>query len=91
MDDSRIHLSKKLVGIEHRPNKRVRILFEDGVVDEVDLVVAADGIRSVRRPVSFGYRSQTNFVLPGCTQTLLSGTRPSLERTIRVPDYREPG
>lgn len=50
VNQSYIHLSKRLVGIEHLPNNRVRISFEDGGVDEVDLLVAADGIRSVGHP-----------------------------------------
>lgn len=57
-DQSRIHSSKRLVAMEQCPDRRVRILFDDGFVDEVDLVIAADGIRSVRRTSSFGYASQ---------------------------------
>lgn len=47
VNQSHLRLAKKLVGIEQLPDKQVRISFEDGFVDDVDLVVAADGIRSV--------------------------------------------
>ena len=42
-----MHVAKKLVGIEDLPDNRVRIAFADGFVDDVDLLVGADGIRSV--------------------------------------------
>ncbi|KAI0884182.1 FAD/NAD(P)-binding domain-containing protein [Annulohypoxylon maeteangense] len=53
VDQTHINLSKKLVRVEHLPDNRVRISFEDGFVDEVDLLVAADGLRSVIRNFSF--------------------------------------
>lgn len=48
VDQTHVHLSKKLTRVEHIPDNRVRITFADGDVDEVDLLIAADGTRSVR-------------------------------------------
>ncbi|KAJ3525656.1 hypothetical protein NM208_g11544 [Fusarium decemcellulare] len=53
VDQSRIQLSKKLVDVEKLPSGRVIIRFEDGHTDEIDLLVAADGIRSVVRSFTF--------------------------------------
>jgi salicylate hydroxylase len=47
VDQSRIQLNKKLVTLEKLPSGKVEIKFEDGFTDQVDLIVAADGIRSV--------------------------------------------
>lgn len=47
VDQSRVKLNKKLTDIEKLPNGKITIRFHDGHKDEVDLLVAADGIRSV--------------------------------------------
>jgi salicylate hydroxylase len=49
VDKTHVNVAKKLVGVEHLPDNQVRISFEDGFMDEVDLLVGADGIRSVGR------------------------------------------
>lgn len=49
VDQSRVKTSKKLTSILVLPNGKVEISFEDGFTDEVDLLVGADGIRSVSR------------------------------------------
>ncbi|KAM5379674.1 hypothetical protein ACJZ2D_003868 [Fusarium nematophilum] len=53
VDQSRIRLSKKLVNIQKLPSGRVLVQFDDGHTDEVDLLIAADGIRSVVRSFTF--------------------------------------
>ncbi|KAK2017519.1 FAD/NAD(P)-binding domain-containing protein [Colletotrichum eremochloae] len=53
VDQSRVKTSKKLVDISVLPSGRVRITFQDGLTDEVDLLVGADGIRSFVRSFAF--------------------------------------
>ncbi|KAF7560557.1 hypothetical protein G7046_g3602 [Stylonectria norvegica] len=53
VDISRVKLSKKLVDIAQLPSGRLQIRFADGLVDEVDLLVGADGIRSFVRSFAF--------------------------------------
>ncbi|KFA80163.1 hypothetical protein S40288_08424 [Stachybotrys chartarum IBT 40288] len=53
VDQTRIHLSKRLVHLEHLKNSQVKLIFADGTEDTVELVVAADGIRSCIRNFSF--------------------------------------
>lgn len=43
-----IHLSKRLIRIIDKGHEGVELHFEDGSVVTADLVVGADGIRSVR-------------------------------------------
>lgn len=47
MDKKHIHVGKRLVKFEMIADDRVRLFFEDGYKDEVDVLVGADGIRSV--------------------------------------------
>lgn len=42
-----MHTAKKLIGFDHLLDNGIRILLEDGFEDDVDLLVGADGIRSV--------------------------------------------
>ncbi|GAA5899113.1 hypothetical protein JCM6882_004620 [Rhodosporidiobolus microsporus] len=49
----RIHLKKRLTSLENLPSNEVKLAFEDGFSTVVDLVVGADGIRSVVRNAVF--------------------------------------
>ncbi|RPD60746.1 salicylate hydroxylase, partial [Lentinus tigrinus ALCF2SS1-6] len=49
----RIHLQKRLVQVNVHPSGEVNLDFEDGFSTDVDLVVGADGIRSVVRHAAF--------------------------------------
>lgn len=42
-----LQLSKRLERIEDLGNAGVKLYFSDGIIDNADLVVGADGIRSV--------------------------------------------
>ncbi|CAK7213434.1 hypothetical protein SBRCBS47491_001796 [Sporothrix bragantina] len=53
VDQSRVHVGHKVVGIEELPFKRIRLLFETGLTDEVDLLIGADGLRSPVRDFAF--------------------------------------
>lgn len=50
IDQTRVQVSKRLVNVQKLPSGKIAITFEDGEEDEVDLLVAADGIRSVSNP-----------------------------------------
>ncbi|KAH7376655.1 hypothetical protein B0T11DRAFT_314923 [Plectosphaerella cucumerina] len=53
VDKSKVKLSARLVGLEKLSNGQVKISFDDGSTDQVDLLVAADGIRSPVRSIVF--------------------------------------
>ncbi|GKT47706.1 2-heptyl-3-hydroxy-4(1H)-quinolone synthase [Colletotrichum spaethianum] len=57
VDQSRVKTSKKLIDISILPSGRVEIRFEDGLTDEVDLLVGADGIRSIKYNGQSAYRT----------------------------------
>lgn len=47
VDKSRIQTSMRLVNIEKLPNGKIELRFDNGNIDQVDLLIGADGIRSV--------------------------------------------
>ncbi|KOC08448.1 putative zeaxanthin epoxidase [Aspergillus flavus AF70] len=53
VDKTNLRLSSRLVEIRELPNKTLSLRFEDEHTDEVDLLIGADGVRSVVRQFSF--------------------------------------
>ncbi|KAI5866125.1 hypothetical protein GGS23DRAFT_370613 [Durotheca rogersii] len=55
VDHSRIRVGRKLVRVSRLgdENEKLQLFFEDGFTDEVDILVGADGIRSVVRNFAF--------------------------------------
>ncbi|KAK6217788.1 hypothetical protein LQW54_003297 [Pestalotiopsis sp. IQ-011] len=56
VDSKRVHVGKRLVAITHLPNdkgrNRIRLTFQCGYIADVDLLVAADGSRSLVRTLT---------------------------------------
>ncbi|KAF4119295.1 salicylate hydroxylase [Geosmithia morbida] len=58
-DASRIRTGKKLKTIDHTAEGKVQLTFQDGFSDTVDLLIGADGIRSVVQQFAFpGYSAK---------------------------------
>ncbi|KJK62592.1 hypothetical protein P875_00095223 [Aspergillus parasiticus SU-1] len=53
VDKPKLRLSSRLIEIHELPSKVLSLRFEDGHKDEVDLLIGADGVRSVVRQFSF--------------------------------------
>ncbi|KAJ5598575.1 Pyridine nucleotide-disulfide oxidoreductase class-II [Penicillium hordei] len=53
VDQRRVQPGKKLVKVERVDSGRLRLVFSCGSLDEVDLIIGADGIRSTIRTFAF--------------------------------------
>ena len=49
-----VHLSHRLVGLDHGPTGTVRMQFTNGEAAEADAVIGADGVHSVVREIMLG-------------------------------------
>lgn len=55
VDKSILRLSSRLENIARNPSGTLSLRFREGHTDEVDLLVGADGVRSVRRIMIYTY------------------------------------
>ncbi|KAL1989246.1 hypothetical protein VTN96DRAFT_8 [Rasamsonia emersonii] len=53
VDQSNVFVAHRLVRVSRTASKRLTVHFQNGYSDEVDLVVGADGVRSVVRNFAF--------------------------------------
>ncbi|TVY20503.1 Salicylate hydroxylase [Lachnellula arida] len=66
VEQSHVRLSSRLVRVNQEPSGKLVIKFQNGFEDEVDLLVGADGVRSVVRNFAFpdhrvGYTGKTSY------------------------------
>jgi salicylate hydroxylase len=62
-NQNRIRTGAKLSNVERLPCGKLRLIFSDGLTSEVDLLIGADGIRSVSESYSIIYSHTTDFLL----------------------------
>ena len=49
-----VHWNMRVKKVHEKPDGKVEVVFEDGSVESADLVIGADGVRSVAREAIFG-------------------------------------
>lgn len=63
IDQDRIRTGAKLENIERLPSGKLRLIFSNGLTSEVDLLIGADGIRSVSESDGILYSHTADIVL----------------------------
>ncbi|KAL4786124.1 hypothetical protein BJX76DRAFT_143639 [Aspergillus varians] len=81
VNESLIRLSSRLVRIIENANSSLSLYFEDGHTDEVDLLIGADGVRSVVRQFAF-----PEYKLAYTGKTAFRGVIPA-ERLLSIPGF----
>lgn len=81
IDKSKLRLSSRLTHIIENPSGSLSLSFEDGHRDEVDLLVGADGVRSVVRQFAF---PEYQLIYTG--KTAYRGLIPT-EKLLAIPGF----
>lgn len=84
VDKTNLRLSSRLVEIRELPNKTLSLRFEDEHTDEVDLLIGADGVRSVSF-ITVIFSFVANLSVQGCPPILLPGPSHQLYRYNSLP------
>lgn len=82
MPDGTIQYGKKLISAKDSGASGVHLSFEDGTEVHADLVVGADGIRSVRQISFLRSENVCLHIVAGCAENAISRSQDSLHRFV---------
>jgi 2-polyprenyl-6-methoxyphenol hydroxylase-like FAD-dependent oxidoreductase len=91
-----VHWNMRAKKIHEKPDGKVEVVFEDGSVESADLVIGADGVRSVAREAIFGdkYMAEYEYVRSSLSPSSLTDIyrkqRLNRHRWFPIRDFPSP-